>query len=315
MIDGETQTGAIVSVNLSEAKGTTKQAVPSAMIDSLGVVDDAHRGPWHRQVSLLARESIDGFASVIGRALKNGEFAENLTTQGIDLNSCGLLDRIRTPQVELEVTQLGKKCHGKGCAIYDEVGKCVMPTDGIFCRVIQGGEVRPGDMIELTRKVLKIATITVSDRASRGEYEDLSGPALEEQLRQFFEETRWTVSFEKKIIPDEREAIESTIRTICDSNTDAIFLTGGTGVGPRDVTPEAVRATADKEIAGIMDHVRLKYGSDNPLALLSRSVAAVRGSCLIFALPGSRKAVKEYVTEIEKVLEHLILTVNGVSAH
>ena len=137
----------VLSVNISEQKGTVKKPVGSIEISHEGVVNDAHAGDWHRQVSLLGKESFDKFSKEAGREIKYGEFAENITTEGILLYETKPGDRFIIGDVELEVTQIGKKCHGKGCAIYVEVGNCVMPKEGIFCKVIKPGKVSDGDEI------------------------------------------------------------------------------------------------------------------------------------------------------------------------
>lgn len=138
----------VVSVNISEEKGVIKKPVEKILLNEKGVVNDAHAGDWHRQVSLLAKESIKKFEEVLGRELEYGEFAENITTEGITLYEMKPGDKIFIGETELEVTQIGKKCHGHGCAIFSQVGKCVMPKEGIFAKVLKTGEVKPGDSIK-----------------------------------------------------------------------------------------------------------------------------------------------------------------------
>ncbi|MBN1298005.1 molybdenum cofactor synthesis protein, partial [bacterium] len=128
----------IESLNISQEKGTVKQPVAEVMVTDRGISADAHAGVWHRQISLLAAENIEAFARTLNRRFTWGEFAENITTRGIDLNRVAVLDRFRIGTVELEVTQIGKACH-HGCAVFQEVGACIMPTDGIFARVISPG--------------------------------------------------------------------------------------------------------------------------------------------------------------------------------
>jgi molybdopterin adenylyltransferase len=118
----------IVSVNISEKKGTIKQAVPEITLNEYGVMQDAHAGAWHRQVSMLGKESVDRFAKLASRQIAPGEFAENITTEGLELVTTSPLDRFVGKDVELEVTQIGKECHGSSCAIFKEVGNCVMPV-------------------------------------------------------------------------------------------------------------------------------------------------------------------------------------------
>lgn len=161
---------------------------------------------------------------------------------------------------------------------------------------------------------LRLHVITLSDRASAGEYEDRSGPLIEEHLSAFFEDTGIPTAMASKLIPDDAPALEAELRA-ARANAQAIFTTGGTGVGPRDITPDVVMGMADKLIPGVMDHIRLKYGRDKPNALLSRSVAAVLGTTLVYTLPGSTKAVNEYMGEILQTLPHLLCTLHGLAVH
>jgi len=305
----------VVSVNISRETGTSKQPASQILIDENGVAGDAHAGQWHRQVSLLAQESIDRFVAETGRQVSPGDFAENITTRGADLGNVAILDRFQIGSVELEVTQIGKACHGEGCAIYQQVGRCVMPEQGIFCRVIKGGTIKPGDTIMYVPKALRIMIITLSDRAARGEYEDRSGPQVRSILEQFFEDKRWHTDIETVVLPDDAAQLKTQLQTAHDADTDVIFTTGGTGVGPRDITPDVVTSLTDKTIPGIMEHIRVKFGRDKPNALLSRSVAAAWDQTLIYTLPGSVKAVQEYMSEILKTLEHLLVTLRGWDVH
>ena len=135
----------VVSVNISEKKGTLKKPVPEIELKLRhGIVGDAHAGDWHRQISLLAEESIDTMRLRSPIALDPGVFAENINTEGIDLKSLPVGTHLRIGETEVEVTQIGKECHND-CAIKKAVGKCVMPTEGIFAVVVKEGVVRPGD--------------------------------------------------------------------------------------------------------------------------------------------------------------------------
>lgn len=140
--------GKVISVNISEKKGVIKLPVEKISLNNKGVENDAHAGDWHRQVSLLADESINRFKDVLGRDIEYGEFAENITTKGLVLYKMLPGDIIKIGEnVVMEVTQIGKKCHGDGCAIYSAVGKCVMPKEGIFCKVISNGNISAEDEI------------------------------------------------------------------------------------------------------------------------------------------------------------------------
>ena len=163
----ETKSIKILSTNISVKKGTIKKPVDFIKLNNNGIKDDAHAGSWHRQVSMLGIESFDRFSELAGRKINFGEFAENITTEGIELFHTAPFDRFANENIELEVTQIGKKCHGDSCAIYREVGNCVMPKEGIFVRVIRGGKVKSGDILEYHPKVFKTLIITLSDRASK----------------------------------------------------------------------------------------------------------------------------------------------------
>jgi molybdopterin adenylyltransferase len=306
--------GRLISINLSGLKGVSKEAVGRAAIDTDGVAGDAHAGPWHRQISLLAQESIDRFAETAGRGFSHGEFAENLTTEGLDLLEASLLDRFHIGAVELEVTQIGKRCHGDGCAIFQSVGRCVMPKEGLFCRVIAGGEVAAGDPIVQVKRRLRGLVVTLSDRASKGDYSDRSGPRAQSLLTDHFAATRWRFDARREVLPDDARALRTLLEAEAPLN-DIIVTTGGTGIGPRDITPDVVTGMADRLIPGVMEAIRVKSARDNPRALLSRSVAAVIGQTLIYTLPGSVRAVEEYMQEILLTMEHAICMLHGLDVH
>ncbi len=134
----------IVSLNVSKGKGEPKCAVPKVIMKkNHGIEGDAHAGDWHRQVSLLAVEDIERMREKLA-TLRPGDFAENITTRGIDLASLPIGTRLSIGAVELEVTQIGKACH-KGCAILEQTGECIMPKRGIFAKVLRGGEITNED--------------------------------------------------------------------------------------------------------------------------------------------------------------------------
>ena len=138
----------VIAVCISENKGERKTPVESVELRvNHGIVGDAHAGEWHRQVSLLAAESIEKMRKM-GLDVDSGDFAENITTEGIDLPALPVGTRLAVGETLLEVTQIGKECHTR-CAIYHQAGDCVMPKEGIFARVITGGVVRPGDPISV----------------------------------------------------------------------------------------------------------------------------------------------------------------------
>jgi len=144
----------VVSVNISERKGEQKHPVSEIHLKSHhGIEGDAHAGNWHRQISLLAEESVDTMRPSCPIALDAGVFAENINTVGIDLKHLPVGTHLRIGETEVEVTQIGKECHSD-CAIKKAVGKCVMPTEGIFVVVVTEGTVRAGDPIEILEAAL-----------------------------------------------------------------------------------------------------------------------------------------------------------------
>jgi len=136
----------VLAVCVSQNKGERKKPVEAVELrENHGIVGDAHAGDWHRQVSLLAQESIDKMRA-LGLDVSAGDFAENITTSGIDLVSLPIGAHLQIGKALLEVTQIGKECHTR-CAIFYQAGDCVMPKEGIFVKVLQGGTIRQGDAI------------------------------------------------------------------------------------------------------------------------------------------------------------------------
>ena len=138
----------ILSVNISTKKGTVKSPVERLVLNHLGVEGDAHAGEWHRQVSLLGIESFERFKDMTKREVKFGDFAENITTSGIDLVSLPVGTRMAIGGALVEVTQIGKECHAP-CAIYYQAGSCVMPKEGIFVKVLEGGRAEAGSPLTI----------------------------------------------------------------------------------------------------------------------------------------------------------------------
>jgi molybdenum cofactor synthesis domain-containing protein len=159
-----------------------------------------------------------------------------------------------------------------------------------------------------------ILIITLSDRAFRGEYEDHSGPKIREMTEKFFHSMKAGSNITQVLIPDDADMLRETVLNSLDK-FNIIFTTGGTGIGPRDITVETITPLLTKEIPGVMEYIRVKYGSEKPNALLSRGVAGLIGRTLVYTLPGSVRAVNEYMMEIIKTLEHTLLMLYGIDSH
>ena len=140
--------GKIIGICISEKRATAKREVETAkLVEDWGIEADAHAGHWHRQVSLLPYEQIEAFKNR-GAEVGHGAFGENIIVEGFDLKSLPIGTRFVCNDVVLELTQIGKQCHAH-CAIYHQMGDCIMPREGVFCKVLAGGTIAPGDLIEI----------------------------------------------------------------------------------------------------------------------------------------------------------------------
>ncbi|MBE3084944.1 MAG: MogA/MoaB family molybdenum cofactor biosynthesis protein [Bacteroidetes bacterium] len=160
----------------------------------------------------------------------------------------------------------------------------------------------------------EVLIITLSDRAHRGEYEDLSGPRIREKISEYLASVNWEFNINLNLIPDDAAILRELLKS-AGSVYNIVITTGGTGIGPRDITVETVAPLLTKEIPGIMEFIRIKYGTEKPNALLSRGVAGIIGKSLIYTLPGSVRAVDEYMTEILKTLKHAVYMQHGIDTH
>lgn len=162
---------------------------------------------------------------------------------------------------------------------------------------------------------LTALVITLSDRASQGIYEDASGSSLESMLNIFFTSQDMKCSVTRKIIADDATQLKEHFIQAVTAKINFIFTTGGTGIGPRDITPDVIQPLLSREIPGIMELIRVKYGLMFPAAAISRSIAGIAGRSLVYCLPGNPKAVKEYMDEIFKTLLHCHQILHGENKH
>ncbi len=302
--------GKLLAICRSDQKGTQKYQVPSIrLIENYGLEGDAHAGKWHRQVSLLGVEKIEEFRAR-GAEVEFGAFGENLVVEGYDLKNLPVDSTIRVGETLLRMTQIGKACHDH-CAIYNSVGDCIMPREGVFAEVLKGGVIQPGDEVEVFApekdRPFTAAVITLSDRASRGEYEDKSGPAIVSVL----EEKGYRV-IETKVLPDGKPLLKMELMRLADQRqVNVIFTTGGTGFSERDLTPEATEEVCDRMAPGIAEAMRAESAKITPKAMLSRQTAGIRKKTLIINLPGSPKACREDLDIILPALGHGIGILRG----
>jgi molybdenum cofactor synthesis domain-containing protein len=305
--------GIVKAICVSDKRGIQKHEVSSAAFDpAWGIVGDAHGGDWHRQVSLLSYEKIREFQNR-GADVGPGDFAENLVVEGFDFRNLPVGSRFGCGAVILEMTQIGKECHTH-CQIYQKMGDCIMPREGVFAVVVQGGEISVGDEMALLEpegdRKLRAAALILSDKGSRGEREDLCGPLMARML-----EAEDYVVAETLVIPDDKERIEEELIRLSDGRQlDLILTSGGTGFSLRDVTPEATLAVAPRQVPGIAEAIRAYSMQITKRAMLGRGVAAIRGWTLIVNLPGSPKAVEESLGYILPELRHGLEILRGEAA-
>ena len=294
--------GKLLAICTSPRRGTVKTPVESAVLTpEWGIETDAHGGSWHRQVSLLSAEKIEQFRKKLW--VEYGAFGENLVVEGFDLRTLPVPSRLAVGGAVLELTQIGKECHND-CAIRQKTGDCIMPREGVFARVVQGGIIRVGDPVTLLpppeELPLRAAVITLSDKGSQGKREDKSGPLAARMLT----EAGYRVE-ETLLLPDDAAALRAQLLRLADGRqVNLVLTTGGTGFSPRDVTPEATLAVADRNAPGIAEALRYHSLSITPRGMLSRGVSVLRGKTLIVNLPGSPKAVGEDLEYLLPVLEH-----------
>lgn len=289
--------GKVIAACISEKKGTQKKNVHSVKcIEDFGIEGDAHAGKWHRQVSLLSWEKIEAFRQS-GAKVENGAFGENFVVEGIDFRTLPIGTQFQCNDVILELTQIGKECH-HGCEIFQQMGDCIMPREGVFAKVLCGGVISEEDTLEIMYVPLRVGIITSSDSGFHGKREDESGPLIEKMMQ----EAGYAV-MERMVLPDEKEMLKEQMMKLCDENrVDLILTTGGTGFSQRDVMPEATKEVSEKDVPGIPEAMRAHSLQITGRAMLTRAAAGIRKSTLIVNMPGSPKAVREC---LEYILPHL----------
>ena len=253
--------GKVISVNLSSRKGEKR---PTGCPRSLLQPDAGWTGTRTRVASAksaCSRKSrlIKGVSR--GVELEPGDFGENITTEGIDLTSLRIGQRLLLGDSLLQISHIGKICQSP-CSIGKRLGDCLMPREGLFARVVRGGRIVAGDSVEQTT-IKAAAVLTSSDRCSRGERTDTSGPFLVGLL----DELGASLT-EHAVLPDEEAELISKMRYLADRcGVDLILSTGGTGFSPRDRTPDATLAVIDSPAGGIAEAIRYRGSAPHPECL------------------------------------------------
>lgn len=302
--------GVLKGICVSKKRGTKKVEVAEAMlVENYGIEGDAHAGNWHRQVSLLSLEKIEAFREK-GAQVSFGDFGENLIIDGFDFRSLPVGTIFTIGDAVLKMTQIGKECHTH-CQIYQTMGECIMPREGVFAVVLKGGQIRNGDTVEMvpvrSDAPLTAAVITLSDKGAKGEREDKSGPVIVKML----EEAGYEI-IESNILPDEQKLLENELIRLSDQRqVNLILTTGGTGFSERDRTPEATMTVATRLAPGIAEAIRAGSMKITKRAMLSRETSVIRNKTLIVNLPGSPKAVAESLELVIDQLDHGIKILLG----
>ena len=302
--------GIVKAICISEVRGVQKHPVEQVTLTpEWGIVGDAHGGSWHRQVSLLSYDKIEAFRQK-GADIDFGAFGENLVVSGFDFRSLPVGTLLRCGSVLLEMTQIGKECHSH-CEIYKAMGDCIMPREGVFAKVVEGGCIAVGDEMTIQPRTqprpFQAAVITLSDKGARGQRTDESGPAIVQRLEQEGYQVVETL-----LLADEQAALQRHLIRLCDQRQlDLILTTGGTGFSPRDITPEATLAVATRQAPGIAEAIRAASMAITPRAMHSRGASVIRGKTLIVNLPGSPKAVQESMDVFLHTIGHGLAVMRG----
>lgn len=277
------------------------------LIENFGIEGDAHGGAGPRQVSILSELSLSKMEAE-GINTSHGCCGENIDIEGaVELHT--LLPGVKLKlgdSAVVRITEIGKD-NSDGHAD-NVIQKNIFPVEGIFAEVLTGGSVKPGDPIEVLRDPgYSAGVLTVSDSASRGDYSDLSGPALMKLLHSSgFLPARYA------IVPDEVTEIAGKLRNWCeDGFLDVLFTTGGTGFSARDVTPEATMMVCDRNVPGIPEMIRKRSSEIVNSAWLSRAAAGIRKKTLVINLPGSEKAAVECAEFALTVIDHGLEILRG----
>lgn len=298
----------VAAISVSDKKGIKKTNIPFATLqDNFGIVCDVHAGFVHRQVSFLSTSSIEKMKAA-GLDVKSGDFAENITLEGINIEAVSTGDILEINNVEFIVTQLGKICHQR-CAIFYSAGDCVMPREGFFSIVKGNGKIKVGDTV-LHHKKTKLtgAVITLSDRAHQGLRMDETGPGIVDFLKKTFE----FAFIRYEVIADEKIQLENLVIDLTDSQKiDLIITNGSTGVAKRDIAPDVTEKIIERRLPGFEEAMRLNSFKKTPYAIISRAVCGTRHNSLIINLPGAPIAAIENLETISGAIEHTIKKLQG----
>ena len=301
--------GHLLSVNLGKIRGAFKHPVEEGILTpKWGLKGDAHGGDWDRQISVLPLESLSLVPRNVRERFEDNTYSENLTIEGIDPEKLRPGTHLSIGEAEIVILEIGKKSYEP-----PESGRpYIVSREGRFGRIVKGGMIKRGDTIKIVKEGFpppnapRVVLLTLSDKGAQGKREDISG----RYLTWYATRLNAKILF-RSIIPDEKPTIKETLLKGVKAGADLILTTGGTGLAPRDVTPEATREVIDREVPGFAEAMRMESLKKTPHAMASRAVSGIAEKTLIINLPGSPKAVAECMEVIIPALPHAIEKLRG----
>ncbi|MFA8451337.1 MAG: molybdopterin-binding protein [Bacteroidales bacterium] len=305
----------VVSVNLSEEPITTKIPVEQIEINDNGTLINDKSCAKNQQFCILPEEEILNFNHDTDQSVKYGFLGEHFTVKGLDFDDLAPFDRIQIGEAIFEITKLATHRDPGDDNMMEYYGSYKLPKGSALVRVVKGGKIRAGMAVEVKPKIFRAWVITLSDRISRGDMQDFHGPKIKNLLSEFFIENNWKSNVELKVMADDCDSLRFILRRAREEGIDLVITLGGTGVGPRDITPDVVSSMMDKIIPGIMEHLRISFGKKDINALLSRGIAGITGNTFVITLPGSVSTLNDYVLELLRILKHLFFMQKGLDLH
>jgi len=301
--------GHLISVNIGKVRGVPKHPVDEGFLTpDWGLKGDAHGGDWDRQISLFPVETMALVPKAIRAAFEPNTYSENLTIEGLPPEKLRVGTVLSIGTARIKILQIGKESYEP-----PESGRpYIVSREGRFGRVLSEGPVRAGDIVEIAEEgafppeAPRLVLVTLSDKGARGEREDVSG-----QFLSWYATRMGGRILFSEIIPDEKAKIKAALFKGIEAKADLILTTGGTGLGPRDVTPDATLEVIDRQVPGFAEAMRAESLKKTPNAMISRAVSGVADKTLIINLPGSPKAVAECMEVIFPALSHAIDKLRG----
>lgn len=314
-----TPKASIVSVNISKQKNESKHSVHEIDIIKMGIIGDAHSGDPTKQICLFSNEAIEQLSIEDKRPYKPGDFGEHITTEGLDIHDIYCLDQLAIGSsdfiVRLEVTATPKE----NDRLYHRPNVASFFRDGVFCRVLHGGKIRPKDKIIRLPRTLSVQLIYVTRRENLGSSEHIVPVKLKTLLYDFFKLHQWTpydpennkAAISLSVISNDQQRLKTSLEKAT-SSYNMIFVIGSTGISPNDITPDVMERIADKKIPGIMESIHLDIGKKYPEVLIHRTMACTVGNSLVYTLPDHPIFIEEIFKQLQRFLEPSIFMLRGL---